>query len=135
MTLTRLMSWTAAALGLALVAGCADATAPELEGRWGGPEATLILSPLGGSVEYTCGAGTIDAGWMLSARGRWTATGQHSVGGGPLPIGGRPPHPATYTGTFSGDVLTFTVDVPELGLRLGPFRVVRNAEGQREICV
>lgn len=135
MRTTRRMSVAAAALGLALVAGCADATAPELEGKWGGPEATLVLSPLGGSVEYACGAGTIDAGWTLNARGRWTATGQHSVGGGPLPIGGRPPHPATYAGTFSGDALTFTVDVPELDLHLGPFRVVRSAEGQREMCV
>ena len=124
-----------AAMAAALLAGCDAATAPELEGRWGGPDATLTLSPLGGSVEYACGAGTIEAGWTLDARGRWEATGQHSVGGGPLPVGGRPPHPATYSGLLAGATLTFTVDVPELDLHLGPFRVTRNAEGQREICL
>lgn len=131
---------TARAVGASLliaagVAACTDATEPELEGKWGGPEATLLLSALGGSVEYACGAGTIDPGWRIEPGGRWLATGQHSMGGGPLPAGGRPPHPATYTGTLRGDVLTFTVAIPDLSLTLGPFRVVRGADGVAEMCL
>lgn len=128
-------TWAFVALCFAGLSACSDATAPELEGQWGGPEATLTLSALGGSVEYACGAGTIDAGWKLAADGRWTASGQHSAGGGPAPIDGRPSHPAVYAGTLQGSILTFTVEVPELDLKMGPFRVVRGADGVAEMCV
>ena len=124
----------AAALAAALAA-CNDITAPELEGKWGSPDATLTLSMLGGSVEYACGAGTIDPGWNLDSKGKWTATGRHSAGGGPAPIDGRPSHPATYAGTLERDVLTFFVEVPELDLKMGPFQVVRGADGVSEMCV
>ena len=122
---------------LVLLSGfaCADPTAPELTGSWGGPDATLTLSPLGGTVEYACGASTVDAGWGVSAGKTWYATGQYYSGGGPAPSEGRPPHPATYSGQFQGDVLTFTVTVPDLGAVLGPFTVKRGAPGASEICV
>jgi len=114
---------------------CADPVAPEITGQWGGPDATLILSPTGGTVEYACGAGTIDTGWKLRADGRWHATGAYFTGGGPMPVEGRPPHPATYAGRFTGDALTFTVTVPALGAVLGPYTVKRNAPGASEICL
>jgi hypothetical protein len=125
----------AAAVLAAALAACSDITAPELEGKWGGPDATLTLSVLGGSVEYACGAGTIDAGWRLDSNGAWTAAGRHSAGGGPAPIDGRPSHPAIYAGTLEGDVLTFTVEIPELDVKMGPFRVVRGMPGASEMCV
>jgi hypothetical protein len=114
---------------------CADPVAPEVTGQWGGPEATLILSPTGGTVQYACGAGTIDPGWTLEQGGQWRATGAYMSGGGPMPVEGRPPHPATYAGHLTGDALTFTVAVPELGAALGPYTVKRNAPGASEICL
>jgi hypothetical protein len=122
-------------LFLPIALACADPVAPEVTGQWGGPDATLILSPTGGSVQYACGAGTIDAGWTLHTGGEWRATGAYFTGGGPMPVQGRPPHPATYAGRFTGDALTFTVDVPELGAVLGPYTVKRNAPGASEICL
>jgi hypothetical protein len=117
------------------VLACADPTAPETSGRWGGPDATLVLAASGGSVEYACGTGTVDPGWRVGEDGRWTATGQHFTGGGPVSNEGRPPHAATYAGTFRGDDLTFTVAVPDLAAVLGPFRVKRDAPGASEICL
>ena len=124
-------------LTLTLLAGlgCGDATAPEPAGSWGGPEATLVLAPTGGTVTFLCGSGTIDAGWRVAQDGRWTASGQYFGGGGPLPVGGGTPYDAQYAGTVSGNILTFTVLVPDLALRLGPYRVVRDAPGASEICV
>lgn len=130
--------WAAGAallIAVAALGACSDPTEPELEGMWGGPEATLTLSTLGGSVEYACGAGTIDAGWRLDSNDRWTATGRHSAGGGPVPIDGRPSHRAVYTGTLDGNILTFTVEIAELELTMGPFRVVRGEDGVSEMCV
>lgn len=124
-------------LALALLAGlgCADATAPVLPDQWGGPEATVMLSHTGGSVQYLCGTSTIDAGWGIAPGGRWHATGQYYAGGGPVPVEGRPPHPATYDGVFRGDVLVFSVAVPDLGSTLGPYTVTRGKPGASEICL
>jgi len=124
-----------ATLALFAILACGDTTAPEVTGTWGGPEATLVLAAQGGTVEYACGTGTIDSGWHVAGDGRWTATGQHFSGGGPVPGEGRPPHGATYTGTFRGDVLTFTVTVPDIEAVLGPYRVRRGAPGASEICL
>jgi hypothetical protein len=115
--------------------GCADSTAPEVTGQWGGPDATLVLASSGGSVDYACGTGTIDPGWRVGPDGRWAASGKHFIGGGPVSNEGRPPHAATYAGTFQGDYLTFTVAVPDLASVLGPFRVRRGAPGASEICL
>jgi hypothetical protein len=134
--LPRLLTLAPLLLGATLA--CADATSPDgsvLAGTWGGPDATLTLSALGGTVEYACGASTVDAGWGVGAGRMWHATGQYYSGGGPAPSEGRPPHAATYLGRLQGDVLTFTVTVPDLGAVLGPFTVTRNAPGASEICV
>lgn len=120
---------------LSTALACAESTAPELAGTWGGPDATLILSPAGGTVEYACGSGTIDPGWSLDANGRWTATGNYFSGGGPAPSDGRPPHAASYSGGVEGSLLTFRVEIPELGTTLGPFTVRRNSPGASEMCV
>jgi len=120
---------------LCTVIACTDPVAPELTGQWGGPDATVVLAPSGGTVQYACGSGTIDAGWQLESNGRWRATGQYFAGGGPVPVQGRPPNPATYLGTLSGDVLTFSVTVPKLGAVLGPFTVRRDKPGTSEICL
>lgn len=122
---------------LAVVA-CTDAASPtatELAGEWGGPDATVTLTQAGGTVEYACGSGTIDSGWKVGAEGAWRATGQYFSGGGPVPSEGRPPHAASYSGRVEGNILTFSVVVPDLGVVLGPYAVKRDTPGASEICV
>ena len=124
-----------AALAVLSVLGCTNPTEPALTGTWGGPEATVTLSATSGTVEFACGSGTIDAGWQVDDEGRWQASGQYFAGGGPLPSEGRPPHTAAYTGRLRGDLLIFTVNVPDLATSLGPFIVRHNAPGASENCV
>lgn len=117
-------------LGIVAVAGlvlaaCSDPGAPELSGQWGGAEANLRLTPAGGSIEYGCGAGTIDSGWTVTAGGRWSATGQHYFGGGPVPAGGGEPHPAVYRGRMQGSLLTVTVAITDLPDSIGPLNLER----------
>jgi len=125
----------AGTVGFAFALACVSPTAPSAVGTWGGREASLTLSRSGGQVGYQCGAGTIDSTWTLSAEGRFTATGVHFFGGGPAPIQGRPPHPATYAGEVSGTSMVFTVTLTDLGQTLGPFHLTRNGPPVSELCV
>jgi len=123
------------ALILTAAIACSDPAAPELAGEWGGPDATLLLSPEGGSVQFACGSGTVAPAWRIDHDGTWSGTGEYFTGGGPVPSEGRPPHSAKYSGAARGDVLTFTVSVPDLNTMLGPFTVRRGAPGARDICL
>ncbi len=120
---------------LLAIIGCTSPTLPEVVGKWGGTQASMTLEPSGGTLSYQCGAGTIDSAWSLASGGRFTASGRHYFGGGPLPPEGRPPHPARYTGQIEGRVLTLTVVLTDLGQTLGPFRLIRGGPVVDEICV
>jgi hypothetical protein len=122
-------------LAWALIAGCASPVAPSILGEWGGTQASLTLTLSGGTLSYPCGAGTIDSAWTLEAGGQFSATGEHFFGGGPMPVQGRPPHPARYTGTVAGNILTLTVTVIDLDQKLGPFHLVRGGPPVPELCV
>ncbi|MFI5210072.1 MAG: hypothetical protein ACHQ2E_06490 [Gemmatimonadales bacterium] len=125
------------ACGLLLLgAACgANLTGPELAGQWGGPEAIVTLAPSGGTIQYSCAEGTIDPSWTLSSGGRWRATGQHFTGGGPVPPGGHPPHPAIYSGTVRGNQLTFTVTLTDLDQVLGPYTVTKGRSSHMNLCL
>lgn len=118
-----------------MVLGCASPTAVNMLGSWGGREASLTLELSGGSLSYPCGAGTIDSAWTLGADGQFSGTGEHFFGGGPMPVQGRPPHPARYAGTLDGDKLTLSVTLIDLDQTLGPFHLVRGGPPVLEQCV
>ena len=120
---------------IACVIGCGLPTAPSVLGDWGGREASLTLARSGGTLSYPCGAGTMDSAWTLGPGGVFTATGQHFFGGGPMPVQGRPPHPASYSGTVDGDRLTLSVTLTDLNQTLGPFHLVRGGPPVPEMCV
>jgi hypothetical protein len=122
-------------LALLLALGCSSITRPEVVGSWGGSEASLVLTPSGGSLNYPCGAGTIDSAWTVGPDGQFAASGLHYFGGGPVPPQGRPPHPARYSGEMRGDDLLLTVTLTDLGETLGPFHLVRGGPAVQEQCV
>ena len=123
---------------LALVAGCAPATAPPASvvgGTWGGTQVSMVLKPSGGTVSWPCGSGTIDSSWVVTPAGVFDASGEYFTGGGPVPIGGTTPHPASYSGLLSGNLLTLTVTVADLHETLGPFVLVRDGPPVRQVCL
>ena len=120
---------------LALALACSSPSAPSVLGQWGGHEASLTLTGVGGTVSYPCGTGTIDSSWTISGDGQFAASGQHFFGGGPIPPGGTPPHPARYSGQVAGQFLTFSVRVTDLNVTLGPFHLVRGGPPVVELCV
>src|SRR5574341_1167650 len=112
---------------------CDSPTAPTVLGDWGGQQASLSLTHSGGSVAYQCGAGTIDSAWTITKDGQFTASGMHHFGGGPVPPGGHPPHPARYSGQVDGQFLTLTVFVADLQQTLGPFHLIRGGPPVHEL--
>ena len=112
-----------------------EQTEPNVIGDWGGTQASLTMTRSGGDLSYPCGAGTIDSTWTLSTDGLLAGRGQHFFGGGPVPVQGRQPHPALYSGIVDGDTLTLSVSVTDLGQTLGPFRLLRGGPAVVELCV
>ena len=129
------MRFIAAFFAVVIVACSSSTDQADIIGKWGSQQASLVLQRSGGTVSYQCGAGTVDSAWTLSASGQWTATGQHYYGGGPVPVGGRQPHPARYAGQLDGAQLEFTVTVTDLAQVLGPFYLTRNGPTVSEVCL
>ena len=128
------MRIAATLLGLMALA-CQTPTAPGAIGTWGGREASLVLAISGGTLSYPCGSSTVDSGWTIGTGGQFSATGQYFFGGGPVPPGGSPPHPARYAGSIQGDMFTFTVTLTDLNETLGPFHMVRDGPPVFQLCV
>jgi hypothetical protein len=128
----------ASASAAALLAGCTGTLEPsDLIGQWGGTHVEVVFDSTGaGTVEYDCAHGriappiTLDGGALRAAG---THTPEH---GGPVRedevLESRP---ATYAGTVSGDLLTFTVTLTDSGTVLGPFAVRRGAPAQLFKCL
>ncbi len=117
-------------LPLCALLACSSPSEPVAEGEWGSEQASLVLSRAGGTLGYQCGDGTMDSTWTLTADGELSGTGVHYFGGGPVPIAGRTPVVARYTGRVAGRVLTLTVSLPARGVTIGPFRMVRGDAGR-----
>ncbi len=123
-------------LTLLSTVACSEPSAgPVLKGQWGGHVASLQLADTGGSVQYQCGSGTIKAGWTFTDHGAFQAQGEHFFGGGPVPPGGAPGHPATYTGHVVGPKLVLTVTLTDLDQVLGPFELVRDGPQVADMCL
>jgi hypothetical protein len=135
--MTRHFTRHLALLGpVALLASCAGAPMPDsIIGQWGGNQASLLLAASGGPLSYPCGAGVIDSSWSITADGHFSGAGVHYFGGGAVPIGGWPPHPARYTGQVEGDVLVLTVTLTDLSENLGPFHLIRGGPDVQETCL
>lgn len=127
----------AAAIAPALaLAGCASTGPPAtLDGQWGGRGVGLVIEHGAGRLDYDCASGTIEA-IVVTAGGRFTATGRHVPGqGGPERVGDvRPSFRAAYSGTVRGARMTLGATV-ENGSRLGPFELARGAQPMLLRCL
>ncbi len=125
-----------------LLAGCAvpvPGAAPRpgtaLDGSWGGLHAALTLSPAGGSIEYDCAHGMLDAPVVADAGGAFRVPGRHvREHGGPMLQGEvLPSQPAVYEGRVSGSRMELRVRAG--ADTLGPFTLQRGAEAQLMKCL
>lgn len=126
---------------LALVAACSVViSGPNVFiviGTWGGEHVQLELEETGGTLDYDCAYGTIDAGWTLSEDGEFEGSGEHIIEhGGPVRDGEvLPVRPASYTGTVKDDRMSLTVTLSDSAQVVGTFELVYGSDGQIVRCL
>ncbi len=99
--------WALLVIGLALVA-CPQ-TPTSVVGTWRSLAAELTVTEQGGSIQFGCAAGTIDAPIVLNARGEFSVDGTYTqLSGVAPPPGSNPPtpQPTVYSGRVSGNTLS-----------------------------
>ena len=120
---------------VSLLVACSSPVEPDANGNWGSTQAGLVISRSGGTLTLQCGSGLIDSTWTLTSAGEFTGSGVTFGGGGPDPIGGRPPRPSRFTGRISGDTFTLWFIVIGSETPAGPFRMQRNGPAISQVCL
>jgi hypothetical protein len=112
-------------------------TADGLIGTWGGDHVRATVGRASTLLVYDCANGSIDQPFTVDADGRFDLTGTHAVESpGPVRAGDEPVrHPARYTGSTDGKVLTFTVTLTDSNQTFGPFTLALNAPGRVVRCL
>ena len=127
-------------LPLVLVVACATSpgAASRLErvptGEWGGAHVRLTVGANGGTIEFDCAHGSLDAPLKLDAGGRFDVPGRLAFEGGPArkdeAEGSRP---ARYRGETDGQRLSLEVTL-EGGESAGRFSLTRNGPARLVKC-
>lgn len=91
-------------------------------GDWGGEHVRLAVSDAGGSIEFDCAHGTLDAPLQVTEEGRFDVPGSFVREGGPVRPGSETRESVRYTGKMDGRRMDLEV-VREGAERLGPYRL------------
>jgi hypothetical protein len=104
-------------------------------GRWGGAHVALTLTDSGGTIEYDCAHGGLQASVRPDRQGRFEVGGVHvREHGGPVRVGDVPDSiPARYAGRIVGNRMSLLVLVRRD--TLGPFDLRRGAEPRLFKCL
>jgi hypothetical protein len=131
--------WLLVVTGFA-VAGCTQipiiAPSTPLTGTWRSIAAEMTLTVQGGSIQFGCASGTINAPVMLNARGEFRVDGTYTQGSGVPPAPQIPPptpQPTVYSGQVSGNTLTFTFQING-GSISSPFTLERDGSAHVIFC-
>ncbi len=106
-----------------------------LTGTWRSHFAEVTLSAQGGSIQFSCASGAINAPVILNAQGEFSVDGTYTQGSGVAPPPGSEPtpKPVVYSGKVSSNTLTFSYQT-QGGSISGPFTVVRDSSDKVIFC-
>ena len=100
-----------------------------LVGTWGGDHISMAVAETGAHIELDCAHGDIPT--RLPAASFSVAGTFVREHGGPIRPGEVPDsHPALYSAATSGDIMTLTIRLTDIGELLGPFALTRGAPGR-----
>ena len=103
-------------------------------GEWGGEHVRLTVEDAGGTVEFDCAHGRLEAPLKLDASGRFDVRGRLAFEGGPArkdeAEGGQP---ARYRGETDGERMSLEVTL-EGGASAGTFALARNGRARLVKC-
>ena len=123
---------------LGLLGGCTSEPVGIVSGDFfGGEGIQLTVRDVGADLEWDCAVGRIEEAFRLSDDGSFDLDGTRTSGiGGPIREDDPPrPEEARYTGKVSGSSMTLSVELPERGLTLGPYRLRYREEGVLHRCL
>ena len=103
-----------------------------IQGTWGGENAGLIASDTSAHVHIGCTLGDTKQALVADAQGRFDAPGFYNITAYPVDRG--PDHPARFTGTTDGHVMSLTVTLTDTAVTLGPVQLVLGREPRMGPC-
>src|SRR2546425_964620 len=95
-----------------------------IQGTWGGENAGLIAFDTTAHVHIGCTAGDTKQAIVTDAQGRFDTPGRYNITLYPVARG--PDHPARFTGSTDGHMMTLTVTLTDTTVTLGPVRLERH---------
>ncbi len=125
--------------GFALV-GCTQipisAPPTPLTGTWRSIAAEMTLTVQGGSIQFGCASGTINAPVLVNTQGEFRVDGTYTQGSGvppPPQIPPPTPQPTVYSGKVSGNTLTLSLQI-QGGALSSPITLERDGSAQVIYC-
>ena len=98
------------------------------DGSWGGPHVNLTVRREGFSVDFDCAAGSAKGPTTVDRKGRFKLYGTYvSQPGSPSVL--RQTHPAEYSGSVRGKLMTLDVKLTDTKQSVGTYKLVL---GQRQ---
>ena len=104
----------------------------EVDGRWGGDNAGLIVDNTTAHVHIGCTLGDATGPIRPDADGRFEAIGTYNVDAYPVDRGIT--HPARFTGRITGQTMTLTVTLTDTNQILGPVTLIYGKEPKMGPC-
>src|SRR5438552_87933 len=103
-----------------------------IEGTWGGENAGLIAFDTTAHVHIGCTAGDTKQAIVADEQGRFDAPGRYNITLYPVARG--PDHPARFSGSTDGHVMTLTVTLTDTAVTLGPVQLELGREPRMGPC-
>ena len=104
-------------------------------GSWGGEHVRLTVSDVGGTVEFDCGHGTLDAPLKVDTDGRFDVPGSLVREGGPVVPGREEDKQSVrYSGRVNGSSMDLDLR-RDTGDALGSFRLKMGERGKLLKCL
>jgi hypothetical protein len=124
-----------AGLALVLLRDC-ELASPRfhgpIEGTWGGENAGLIAFDTTAHVHIGCTAGDTKQALVADEQGRFDVPGRYNITLYPVARG--PDHPARFSGSIDGRVMTLSVTLTDTAVTLGPVELVLGREPRMGPC-
>ena len=124
-----------AGLALVLLRDC-ELASPRfrgpIEGTWGGENAGLIAFDTTAHVHIGCTAGDTKQALIADEHGRFDVPGRYNITLYPVARG--PDHPARFSGSTDGRVMTLSVTLTDTAVTLGPVELVLGREPRMGPC-
>jgi hypothetical protein len=84
------------------------------QGVWGSIAVEMDVTASGATINFCCASGKIDPPLTVAPSGAFNLSGTYTRQGGPVPVGGFDPTPATYSGVINGNTMNLVVTAPPL---------------------